>query len=99
MSIITSLHHTTHYHYDRRTTLGMQTIRLRPAPHARSPIKSYSLKIKPENHFINWQQDPFGNFMARVVFPDPVKEFKIEVDLVSEVRVFNPFVFFLEDYA
>lgn len=99
MSITCSLHHVTHYHYDRLTTLGMQTVRLRPAPHARSPIQSYSLKVFPADHFINWQQDPFGNFMARVVFPKPVKEFKIEVDLVTEIRVYNPFDFFLEEYA
>ena len=99
MSITTALHHVTHYRYDRPTTLGMQTVRLRPAPHARPQILSYSLTIHPKDHFINWQQDPFGNFMARVVFPEKVKEFKIAVDLLTEIRVFNPFDFFLEDYA
>lgn len=99
MSITVALYHATHYRYNRPTTLGMQTVRLRPAPHARSHIQSYSLKIHPRDHFINWQQDPFGNFMARLVFPEKVKEFKIEVDLLTEIRVFNPFDFFLEDYA
>ncbi len=99
MGIITAIHHVTHYRYDREVALGMQTIRLRPAPHTRSSIASYSLKIIPQEHFINWQQDPFGNYLARVVFPKKTTEFKIEVDVVAEIRVFNPFDFFLEDYA
>ena len=96
MSILVALHHRTHYRYDRPAALDMQTIRLRPAPHARSPIQSYSLKITPETHFINWQQDPFGNFLAKVVFPEKITEFKIDVDVIVEIRVFNPFDFFLE---
>ena len=99
MGILTALHHITHYSYDKAIKLGMQTIRLRPAPHCRSHIQSYSLKVSPEKHFINWQQDPFGNYLARLVFPENTKEFCVEVDLVTEVRVFNPFDFFLEDYA
>ena len=99
MSIIAALHHVSHYHYDHPATLGMQTVRLRPAPHVRSNIQSYSLKVSPKAHFINWHQDPFGNFLAKILFPEKVSEFKIEVDLLTEIRVFNPFDFFLEDHA
>lgn len=99
MSITVALNHVTSYNYDRSASLGTQTIRLRPAPHVRNLIQSYSLQVTPKNQFINWQQDPFGNFLARVVFPEKVKQFRVEVDLVTEIRVFNPFDFFLEDYA
>jgi len=99
MGILAALTHVTHYRYDRPITLGMQTVRLRPAPHTRSHVQSYSLTISPKEHFINWQQDPFGNWQARVIFQKPIKEFRIEVGLVTEIRVFNPFDFFLEDSA
>ncbi len=99
MSIVAALHHVTHYHYDKPVALGMQTIRLRPAPHVRTHVQAYSQLILPKKHFINWQQDPFGNFMARVVFPEKTTDLRIEIDLLAEIRAFNPFDFFLEDYA
>ena len=99
MAIRVALNHRTEYRYDRPVTLTPQIVRLRPAPHARTPILSYSLKISPGEHFLNWQQDPYSNYLARLVFPKPTSEFKIEVELVAEMSVINPFDFFLEESA
>jgi uncharacterized protein (DUF2126 family)/transglutaminase-like putative cysteine protease len=99
VSIHVALNHVTHYRYDRRVGLSPQVVRLRPAPHCRTPILSYSLRVEPAEHFINWQQDPFANHLARLVFPEKTTEFKVTVDLVAEMAVYNPFDFFLEPEA
>ena len=99
MSIHVALNHVTHYRYDRLVGLSPQIVRLRPAPHCRTRILSYSLKVTPHDHFINWQQDPQSNYLARLVFPDETQEFKVEVDLVAEMSVLNPFDFFMAPYA
>ncbi len=99
MSIHVALNHVTHYRYDRPIQLGPQTVRLRPAPHSRTRILSYSMRVTPETHFENWQQDPQSNYLARLVFPDKTSELRIEVDLVAEMSVLNPFDFFLEPSA
>jgi len=99
LSIHVALNHVTRYRYDRMVGLGPQVVRLRPAPHSRTRILSYSLRVDPAQHFINWQQDPQSNYLARLVFPHKTREFRVEVDLVAEMSVFNPFDFFLEPHA
>ncbi|MFI5156392.1 MAG: transglutaminase family protein, partial [Chitinophagales bacterium] len=99
MAIRVAINHKTSYKYDRFVSLSPHIFRLRPAPHSRIPIESYSLKIFPKEHFINWQQDPFGNYQARVVFPEKTKELRIEVEVIAEMIVINPFDFFVEEYA
>jgi uncharacterized protein (DUF2126 family)/transglutaminase-like putative cysteine protease len=99
VSIHVALNHVTHYRYDRLVALGPQVVRLRPAPHCRTRILSYSLKVTPAKHFVNWQQDPESNYLARFVFEEKTRELRIEVDLVAEMAVLNPFDFFLEPYA
>jgi len=99
MAIRVALHHKTSYKFDRLVTLSPHEVRLRPAPHARTPILSYSLSITPAQHFLNWQQDPYGNYIGRAVFPEATKELDFTVDLIADMTVINPFDFFLEDYA
>ena len=99
MAIRVAIHHQTEYAFDRLTTLFPHVLRLRPAPHSRTRIHSYSLKVEPAEHFINWQQDPFGNFQARLVFPEPTTHLTFTVEVIADMTSINPFDFFVEDYA
>ena len=99
MAIRVAINHKSIYQYDRLVSLSPHIFRLKPAVHCRTPIEAYSLKIEPESHFINWQQDPFGNYQARVVFSEPTRALSLEVDLVANMTIINPFDFFLEESA
>ncbi|HNF07791.1 MAG TPA: transglutaminase family protein [Pseudomonadales bacterium] len=99
MSIRVAIEHHTHYRFDRPVQLSPHIFRLRPAVHSRTPIEGYSLKIGPAEHFINWQQDPFGNHLARVVFPEKVRELDVRVEVIARLQVINPFDFFYDEYA
>jgi transglutaminase-like putative cysteine protease len=99
MTIRVALNHRTHYRYDRLIHLGPQVVRLRPAPHCRTPIHSYSLRVEPDDHFLNWQQDPHGNFLARAIFEKQTRELVVEVDLIAEMTVIDPFELFVEESA
>jgi len=99
VSIKVQLKHKTHYRFDRAVVASPHEIRLRPALHSRTPVSGYALEIQPKNHFIHWQQDAFGNFVARVTFPEPVRELSIAVELIADMTVINPFDFFVEDWA
>lgn len=99
MALKVVISHKTLYKYDRSVSLSPHIFRLRPAPHSRTHIEAYSIKIKPENHFFNWQQDPFGNYLARLTFPDKTTELSVDVEIIADLKTINPFDFFVEEYA
>ena len=99
MAIRVVIRHSTRYEFDKPVALTPHTIRLRPAPHCRTPIEAYSLKVSPQEHFINWQLDPCSNHLARVVFPEKATELSIDVEVVARLDVINPFDFFVVEYA
>src|SRR5271166_2139959 len=99
MSIKVALEHRTSYTFDRLVRVYPHVVRLRPAPHSRTAIEAYSLRVEPSDHFINWQQDAVGNFLARLVFPNPMTRLTITVGLIADLKVINPFDFFIEDWA
>ena len=99
MGIKVALEHRTSYTFDRLVEVHPHVVRLRPAPHSRTPIEAYSLQVEPADHFVNWQQDAFGNFLARLVFPNRARSLTITVGLIADMKVVNPFDFFIEDWA
>lgn len=99
MTIRVAINHDTHYRFDRPVRLSPHVIRLRPAPHTRTPIRAYSLKVEPSGHFLNWQQDAFGNYLARLVFPKRARSLSVRVEVIADMTVINPFDFFLDGYA
>jgi len=99
MATRVALQHRTTYRFDRRVTLSPHEIRLRPAPHCRTPILGYSFNAAPDKHFLNWQQDPYGNWVARLVFTEPADHLEVVIDLTADMTVINPFDFFVEAYA
>ncbi|MGZ5000554.1 MAG: transglutaminase family protein, partial [Methylomonas sp.] len=99
MTIRVALHHNSHYVFDRPVVASPHEVRLRPAAHSRTPVSGYSLKVRPEKHFVHWQHDAYGNFVARLTFPEPTREICISVDLLADMTVINPFDFFVEDWA
>jgi len=99
MPIRVACNHNTTYKFDKPVSIYPHVVRLRPAPHSRTPIHAYSLKIFPENHFLNWQQDAFGNYLARLVFPEKTRELRINVEVIADMTSYNPFDFFIEEYA
>ena len=99
MALKIVISHKTKYKYDRAVSLSPHIFRLRPAPHSRTPIEAYSIKITPENQFFNWQQDPFGNYLARLIFPDKTTELTIDVEIIADLKTINPFDFFVEESA
>ena len=99
MGIKVALEHRTSYSFDRLVEVHPHVVRLRPAPHSRTPIEAYSMDVEPADHFINWQQDAFGNFLARLVFPTPTRNLTINIGLIADLKVINPFDFFIEDFA
>lgn len=99
MTIRVAIHHKTHYSFDRAVNIQPHIVRLRPAPHSRTPVTSYSFKALPGDHFINWQQDPFGNYQARLVFNKKATHLSFEVEVIADLTVYNPFDFFVDSYA
>ena len=99
MAIRVAINHHTSYQFDRPVALSPHVFRLRPAAHSRTNIEAYSFRISPKDHFINWQQDPFGNYQARVVFPEKTTELRVEVEVIADMVTINPFDFFVEGYA
>ncbi|MBO0841685.1 MAG: transglutaminase family protein [Nocardioides sp.] len=99
MSIKVALEHRTSYQFAEPVKVAPHVVRLRPAPHTRTPIEAYSLEVTPKEHYLNWQQDPFGNWLARLVFPEKTDKLEITVGLVADMVVINPFDFFVEEYA
>lgn len=99
MTTQVTIQHLTRYRFDRSVDIMPHMVRLRPAPHCRTPIVHYRLGIQPDSHFLHWQQDPFSNHVARLVFSEPATHMEIDVELTAQLTPFNPFDFFLDPAA
>ena len=101
-----SIHVALHHQARPTATTGWSTLGAAGrAPAARAALPHadpvlLAARSSRQSHFINWQQDPYGNYLARARVPrEDDASFEVEVDLVADMAVINPFDFFLEPDA
>ena len=99
MSVRVAITHESRYLFDKPVVLLPHIVRLRPSPYCKTPIEAYTLSIEPNKHFLHWHQDLFGNYLARLFFPEPSAHLSCVVECVANLVPINPFDFLLEPYA